>query len=82
MHRSTALQFRLMSPEAKRAAVQRLMFCGCPVAAIAAQIGCSVEDVHSLIGMTAAPQSGELTRVSHNWMRASRSSRMAKQLTM
>jgi hypothetical protein len=45
MFQPTQLQFKLMTPEAQRAAIQRLALCGADVASICERSGLSVADV-------------------------------------
>jgi hypothetical protein len=53
MFQPTQLQFKLMTPEAQRAAIQRLALCGADLASISERSGLSIADVRR--HLTGAP---------------------------
>jgi hypothetical protein len=53
MFQPTQFQFKLMTPEAQRAAIQRLALCGADLASICERSGLSVADVRR--HLTAGP---------------------------
>jgi hypothetical protein len=53
MFQPTQLQFKLMTPEAQRTAIQRLALCGADLASISERSGLSIADVRR--HLTGAP---------------------------
>jgi hypothetical protein len=58
MYQSTQLQFRLMSPEAQEAAINRLLIQGCALNDIAARTGLSIQDLRSRLSLDEGTRPG------------------------
>jgi len=73
MHPSSRLQFRLMTPEAQRAAIQRLALRGMDIDTICRQTGLSAADVQRcLTGMNLQRESWPWRQPPPRWPSAAR----------